>query len=371
MPAMFTAARRIAVLVVSIAISRAPAPNARAAVFCVGSVAELQSALTAAAASSADDEVRVVRGFYGPAQTLVYNSPNPGWIFLLGGYDPGCAGRSLDARTTVLDGGLDHQVLLMQFLPPGATAFGPRIGVDNLTVQNGVGSGFVRGGGLALASYGEAEAEIWVDNLIVRNNSGYFGGGADLVVNRGIVRVTNSLFQGNAAPTSAAGHLSALANATDANNGTGVIIQNSTFVDGSCAGNGLRGCGIGLIVPTGLRADILNSVFANNAISDMTIETGLTSGGTAYIDSSHVAVISGNLAPTITRPVVADPGFVDAANGDFHLRDDSALINRGLGTPPFYAFNGFDIEGKLRIRSGVLDVGAYENQNMVFGSGFE
>ena len=356
---------------VALAMSMAPITATVAAMYCVNNPTELQSALSAAAASSTDDEVRLVRGFYGPAQTLVYNSPNPGWIFVLGGYDVGCSGRSGDARTTVLDGGLARQVLQMTFNPPGATAQGPRIGVDNFTVQNGVGSGFVRGGGIALASYGTAQAELWVDNLIVRNNSGYFGGGADLYAVRGLVRVANSLFVGNAAPTSAFGHLSTVVSNTDVGNGTGVIIANSTFVNGNCASQGGRGCGIGLALPTGIRADVINSVFWNNAISDLTIENGLTAGGSAFIDYSVVGGITGNLAPTISNPISADPGFVDAAGGDFHLRDSSALINRGLGAPPFYSFNGFDIDGNVRIRSATLDLGAYENQNVVFGNSFE
>ena len=355
----------------AMALSMTPLTGAGAAVYCVNNPTELQSALSAAAASSSDDEVRLVRGVYGPAQTLVYNSQNPGWVFVLGGYDVGCGGRSGDARTTVLDGGLARQVLQMTFNPPGATAQGPRIGVDNFTVQNGVAAGFTRGGGIALASYGTAQAELWVDNLIVRNNSGYFSGGINLYTERGLIRVANSLFDGNTAPSSAFGHLATVVNHTEAVNGTGVIIANSTFVNGSCAGQDGRGCGIGLSLPTGIRADVINSLFSNNAISDVNIENGLTTGGSASIDYSLVGAITGNLAPIITNPVSGDPGFVDAVGGDFHLRDNSALINRGLGVPPYYAFNSFDIDGNPRVRSAALDVGAYENQNMMFGNGFE
>lgn len=352
-------------------LAMAPITGAGAAVYCVSNPTELQSALSAAAASSSDDEVRLVRGFYGPAQTLVYNSQNPGWIFVLGGYDAGCSGRSGSAWTTVLDGGLARQVLQMTFNPPGATAQGPRIGVDNFTVQNGVAAGFTRGGGIALASYGTAQAELWVDNLIVHNNSGYFSGGVDLYAERGLIRVANCLFDANTAPSSAFGHLATVVNHTEAVNGTGVIIVNSTFVNGSCAGEGGRGCGISLSLPTGIRADVINSVFWNNAISDLNIENSLTTGGSAFIDYSVVGAITGNMAPTITHPISGDPGFVDGVGGDFHLRDNSTLINRGLGVPPFYSFNGFDIDGNLRVRSGALDVGAYENQTMMFGNGFE
>jgi len=359
--------RWIVVLLASAALAPAGAPLA--AQYCAGSATELQAALTAAAASTADDEVRVVRGFYGPAQPFNYTSTNAGWAFVLGGYDPGCAGRSLDARTTVLDGGLARQVLLMNFFPPGPTASGPRFGVDNLTLQNGLGTGFTRGGCLAMSSpiTGSGQTEFWLDNLIVRNCSGYFGGGADLSAVRGLIRVANSLFDGNLAPTSAAGHLGAIVSTTEAANGTGVIILNSTFVNGTCPGNIGRGCGVGLSLPAGIRGDIVNSVFANNAISDVTIEAG----GTAFINYSRIGTINGSVAPTITNPVIGDPGFIDAAGGNYRPRDNSILLNRGLGLPPFYASNGFDLDGNLRVRSGIPDVGAFENQGVLLINGFE
>lgn len=346
-----------------------PAGSLMAAQYCAGSAAELQAALTAAAASTADDEIRVVRGFYGPAQPFNYTSANAGWAFVIGGYDPGCAARSVDARTTVLDGGLARQVLLMNFFPPGATSSGPRYGVDNLTIQNGLGTGFTRGGGLAMSSpiAGAGQTEFWVDNVVFRNNAGYFGGGAELFATRGLIRVANSLFDGNMAPTSAFGHLATFVTSTEAGNGTGVIILNSTFVNGTCPGSGARGCGIGLNLPNGIRGDIVNSVFANNAISDVNIE----SGGAAFIDYSRIGAISGTVVPTITNPVVGDPGFIDAAGGNYRPRDNSVLLNRGLGLPPFYASNGYDLDGNLRVRSGIPDVGAFENQGVVLINGFE
>jgi hypothetical protein len=359
--------RWIVVLLASAALAPAGAPLA--AQYCAGSAAELQDALTAAAASTADDEVRVVRGFYGPAQPFNYTSTNAGWAFVLGGYDPGCAGRSLDARTTVLDGGLARQVLVMNFFPPGPTSSGPRYGVDNLTIQNGLGTGFTRGGGLAMSSpvTGSGQTEFWLDNLIVRNSSGYFGGGADLYAIRGLIRVANSLFDGNMAPTSAFGHLDAFVTTTEAGNGTGVIVLNSTFVNGTCLGNGGRGCGIGLNLPVGIRGDVVNCVFSNNTGSDVNIE----SGGSAFINYSSVSGFSGNVVPTVTNPVLGGPGFIDAPGGNFRPRDNSVLLNRGLGLPPFYASNGFDLDGNLRVRSGIPDVGAYENQGVLLINGFE
>lgn len=56
-----------------------------------------------------------------------------------------------------------------------------------------------RGGGMNISSnINSFDVEYWLDNLIVRNNSGYFAGGIDLSLNRGLVRVVNSLFANNA-----------------------------------------------------------------------------------------------------------------------------------------------------------------------------
>jgi hypothetical protein len=344
-----------------------------AAVHCVTTAEELQTALTAAAASSNDDEIRLVGGTYVPAQSLTYITTNPGWLFILGGYVPGCAGSpSLDARTTVLDGQGARQILSISYLP-GSNADAPRLGINNLTVQNGVAAGFLRGGGIAVSSQnsGTGNTEVWLDNLIVRNNSGYFAGGIEVNVTRGLVRVVNSLFDANAAPTSAFGQLSIFVGASDAGNGTGVIIANSTFVNGNCASQGGRGCGIGLLIHTGIRADILNSVFAGNVTGDVNIEHGGTAGGSAFINYSRASGFTGNIAPQVTNSIVDAPGFVDPAGGNFRLRNDSPLINRGLGVPPSYSFNGYDLDGGLRVRGGILDLGAYENQVTVFASGFE
>lgn len=350
------------------------ASRAEAATYCAASVAELQNALSAAAATIDYDEVRLVRGTYSNPNPFVYNSANAGWIFLGGGWNPGCTARSLDASTTVLDGGGTHQVLQLAYTVQGPAASAPRLSVYNLTVRNGAGQGFVRGGGIAMASFAEApaQAELFLDNVIVRDSSGYFAGGVDLYARRGLLRVSNSLFADNSAPTSALAHLALTVNGTEAANGQAIIVVNSTFVNGTCAASGGRGCGIGFILDTGLRADILNSAFANNAVSDINSEKPIgTTGGSVFVDSSLVNATSGNLAPVFTRPVAGSPGFVDAAAGDFRPRDDSPLLNRGLGVPNFYGYESYDLDGNQRVRNGVLDVGAYENQAFVFANGFE
>jgi hypothetical protein len=353
---------------------------AHAATYCVTNVSELQTALSAAASSPADDEIRIQQGIYAASQQLIYNSPNTGWVFLTGGWiqvdATPCAQQLKAASNTILTGSGVHQVLAMIFNPPGSVPFGPRYGIQNLSIRDGYGDSatFQRGGGLHMSSNVDIQVEFWLDNLIVANNSGYFGGGADVYLRRGLLRVVNSLFTDNASPTSAFAHLSAISLAGDGPNG--VLIANSTFANGSCAGSGGRGCGIGATVGGGIRMDIVNSLFFNNAVSDVNIEGGASGGfgnGTAYADYSQIGSVSGTIALSATNALTGDPRFVDAPNQDFQLRDDSPFINRGLGTIPVYGYLGYDLGGSLRTRFGTLDPGAYENQtwDFIFASGFQ
>lgn len=352
------------------------APLASAATYCVGTVSELQAALSAAATSTADDEIHIRIGAYGATQQLIYNSQNNGWLFLLGGYTTlngeACGTRLLNASNTILSGGGTHQVLGIYFNPLSPPNDGPRLGVSNLTLSDGMGTGFQRGGGLDIAGYGSAYTEIWLDNLLVTHNTGYFSGGINATVGNGLIRVVNSLFADNAAPTSAFGHLYVGANSTAASHGA--IIANNTFVNGTCAGSGGRGCGVGLSACGGVAVQISNNIFSNNAISDLNLENCIIAGlgtGSVAMHSNSGGTLSGNLAPTISHPLSLVPKFEDALIGNFRLRTDSPLINQGIGPIPIYSYNGFDLDGALRVRNGALDVGAFEHQILIFADGFE
>lgn len=337
----------------------------RADVYCVGTEGELRQALAAAAASDADDQIRLRGGTYAATQTFTYPAATSGWLELSGGWidENGvpCARSSRRAGDTVLDGLGERQVFNLYYDPAVPPATAPRFVLAHLSVRNGLGAGFTRGGGLSLQSNSEGPAEIRLDNVAVTGSSGYFGGGAHLYLKKGLLRITNSLFANNDAPESAYGH--AAITVLGGDTAYSVMIVNSTFAGGRCAGQGSRGCGIGAGLGAGAHMAVVNSLFDDNALSDVSMEglavIGLGNGSVAY-DHSRVPVSSGTLAPTISAPLEDEPHFVGAS--DFRLADDSPLLDRGRGLIPIFPLGDADLDGRPRLRYAALDPGAYENQ---------
>ena len=373
--------RKLILLLVSMLLAGPTAGHA--ASWCVRNHTELQQALTAAAASPGDDEIKLREGIYTTySGTFTYSAQTTGWMWITGGWrrvgDNDCAQMRMDASRTVLDGAGQNRVLQILLTPPAGVTQTVRLGVMNLTIANGYGNSTThqRGGGVQMNSLSDGFTELWLDHVIVNHNDGYFGGGADLYAKNGLVRIANSLFDHNDASASAYGHASVTVVATAENVSPAVIIANSTFARGRCAGSGTRGCGVGVGLPAGINLAVLNSLFHDNAISDLNIE-GMTvigaGNGTAAADYSLIPVLSGNLPLAGTHAFTGDPLFVDPANGNFRLGNASPLINQGLAPLPYYPLDSSDLDAQLRVRFGAADPGPYENQtwDWIFINGFE
>src|SRR5690606_22688890 len=137
-------------------------------------------------------------------------------------------------------------------------------------------------------------------------------------------------------------HAAITVNATLEGVSPAVLVANSTFARGRCAGQGPRGCGIGAGLAGGVHMDVVNSLFFDNAISDLNLEGAAVIGlgdGSASADYSLVGIVGGNLPLARNHELAGDPLFVDAVNGDFHLRDESPFINQALAPVPFPPLN--------------------------------
>jgi len=105
----------------------------------------------------------------------------------------------------------------------------------------------------------------------------------------------------------------------------------------------------------------------NNIIVTGTKGLYIDEGNTVNESHNLFWSVSGLLLPnnflqnvTLSRSsFVANPGFVDPENGDFHLSDDSIAIDRGL-TLDWWMGNGQDLDGDAAPMGPGVDIGADE-----------
>jgi Right handed beta helix region len=253
------------------------------------------------------------------------------------------------------------------------------------------------------------------DNVITNNSqagcSG--GGGAGISIGGdGTVHVLNNLITGNRQDSGAGGiDLFAAGRATISGNvvrnnvgwfGGGISFENvsdATVTNNMIVGNqAAAGGGVYLSVPSGVPGPLLvnNTIAANTANTGLAVYTTgfvaqstflndiLVGGGAAaafYCDGSYDPtppsirfddVWNGGTGPRfagacndqtgLNGNIAIDPLFLDAANGDYHLRPGSPAVDRGTndGAP------AVDIDGDARPFDGngdgvaVTDIGADE-----------
>ena len=165
-----------------------------------------------------------------------------------------------------------------------------------------------------------------LNNCVVSQNTASFGGGGANSWLYGCLVVSNS------APVSGGG-----------------LYTPSTVVNCTIAGNtALQGGGIDGGSPTVQNSIIFNNTAASGSHPNF-------SSGTFF--NCCTTPMPGNHFSTITN----DPGFVNYATGDFHLRSDSPCINGGRNSY-ISAFITTDLDSSPRIVDGFVDIGAYEYQ---------
>ena len=79
------------------------------------------------------------------------------------------------------------------------------------------------------------------------------------------------------------------------------------------------------------------------------------------VDNSAGAYDGSGTVDDSNHCIFADPQFVNATGGDYHLKDTSPCIDAGdNGSVPSGVDK--DLDGNPRIANGTVDIGAYEHQ---------
>lgn len=252
----------------------------------------------------------------------------------------------------------------------------------------------------------DANTDVLVDDCWIRNNKGSHGGGVRV---RGTVQ--NSIIENNLTEANAAGgaHMQAgrlVGCIVRGNTGKGAggvraygkcdVINNLIYNNTSTTAVG------GLLLESALSNVIGNTIVSNNQVTGTGSQAGvkiaydkdkmpMNSNGTFFVnnvvwgnmsngtvESQQVYYISrydksagqrsynailgqkgDDSAETSIQLTADDPGFTDAANGDFSLTSSSILVDRGYSAK---ATVEVDLAGNDRISGTMVDVGCYEYQ---------
>jgi parallel beta-helix repeat protein len=258
---------------------------------------------------------------------------------------------------------------------------GSKIFLTNNTVKNNiangfsnggiysVGSGLVGGGGIYVDSYWTAV----LDNNTISDNSARSGSGGVFVAAGGSVTFTNNIVSDNIADISG-----------DLINGGGgayfygsgststIHVTNNTFT-GNTAHNDGGGLMVTLREETAV-ANIYNNILWNNSANE-SADIYLNNDGDADFLPSPVNLFNNmfdksSTGINIQRPFTIDDSNLDKinpmfiGNGDYHLKEGSPCIDKGLNNAPSIPDKDFDddqriIDGDNDGRK-IVDIGADE-----------
>jgi len=168
------------IILLALVFTVASVPIARAATFCVGTAAALQTAFTTAGNNGESNTISIRSGTYlaTSASGFFYNRvAGSGSLDIEGGWNAGCTTQTPDASLTTLDGQSMYHVMYVGVAgDPQAT-----ITVRNLTFLHGVGA---TGGAAALNAH--APAELRVENCRFRLNTSDTPGSGQAIVSQRI-----------------------------------------------------------------------------------------------------------------------------------------------------------------------------------------
>ncbi|MCK4653737.1 MAG: right-handed parallel beta-helix repeat-containing protein [Candidatus Cloacimonetes bacterium] len=212
---------------------------------------------------------------------------------------------------------------------------------NNIIINN---SGLLAGGGIICRN---SSNPIIINNIISENSGGITGGGINCSSNSSPL-IINNLINNNSAtfsifPPRGGGIYLDESNA--------IIINNTVTANLCITGGGLYCINSNPI--------IMNSIFWDNGQNNIFIGSN-SNPVITYSDIQGGYTGEGNID--------IDPLFWGTGEYPYFLLDDSPCVN--VGTPDTTGLNlpEFDLAGNPRVFGGRIDMGAYENQNVVVGA---
>jgi len=193
------------------------------------------------------------------------------------------------------------------------------------TATNGSGGGFFSNGSPTITG-----------NTITGNTATNRSGGGFFSTKETII--TSSIITDNAAGESGGGFYSA-----------DIQIINSIIINNNATN--------GIYISSGTGNYILNSIFINNGTYDVTGSSGVVATiYNNYIDESKVNIQSFKK----NNIFGGDLDFTYQANGDFHIGENSILIDTGTTDVSDVTFPESDMDGNKRVVGSSIDIGLYE-----------
>ncbi|MGA9333664.1 MAG: hypothetical protein WBV39_05240 [Rudaea sp.] len=332
---------------------------AHAHLYCVTSVAELQTALAESSSggiyNGEENDIYISAGTYKTG-TATGNLPftftsSAASLLLISGAPANCASYSgVDASQVVLDGNNSSQVLNI------TSTQGP-VFVGSLTIQNGEAS--KAGAGLAV-NYDSSGNTLGTNNsvavigTIIRNNhtTAFCGGIATDA--GGVTQLFFNVVAGNSADNGEEGGAAGCLLGNDdllVENNT--VTLNTTTMTGGIGGVSIAA--IGAHFPT----------LRNNILWDNTNFGAYFFSPNANLDFNDYGVLGGVTPSFNTHALSTMPDFVNRPGGDFHLAGDSPL----LGISPDLPNICCDVEHLGVPQTGRIDLGAYEET--IFTANFD
>jgi len=247
--------------------------------------------------------------------------------------------------------------------------------IDHNTIENNVGHCW--GAGIALYA---APGSTVISNNVIAHNQGLGEGGAIWLVNGDRVSIFQNLIYDNVSGTAGGGiYLGLVSEVGGATGPLNLLITNNTIYGNTIQLNTLiqdawvDGSQIafsGYVSQVGMFNNIIIGADKYGAIACWSVYQYLSGAPPVVVNSDVMNTAGPAYSGWCTSPagavgnISADPKFVNAANGDFHLAPGSPAIDSGFNAAP--GLQPKDLDGNPRIRNAtgtaipIVDMGVYE-----------